>query len=392
MTVEDATVTVRMGFVPGSVAVPDADRPGLLRAGPRAAAPYAREDMEVHECRATDTCQEGSTQPDLLELGFDVVDLSPLDDLQQACARVREAGSVTDEDARAIRSSLEGAVLRCAGGQAVTVLFLADEGFIMRKAGPNGLSVVGPRSQGMNGHGGATSVHADQDVFGTPLAQLMDGRAPSLFRHDSPDGHNHEARLMLVNLWIPLQQITQPLVLADGRSVDRRRHQLRYGLATDTFLDREDDMAVNDIWTFLHDPGQRWYLRSAMDHRDGYLFNTLATPHSASTLPGEDVAERCYRALEDAEAAVARADAAALGEAVDPVLRLEPPPAAPRPLCDAVDAMAAVAREAHADPGHVCGDGAEAWIDRSRRARRQVVRMSLEMRVVVSLDGSPEPG
>ena len=181
----------------------------------------------------------------------------------------------------------------------------------MRKAGPNGMSVVGPRSHGMNDHGGATSVHADQDVFGTPLTQLMDGRAPSLFRHDSPDGHNHDARLMLLNLWIPLQQITQPLVLADGRSIDRRRHQLRYGLATETFLERDDDMAVNDIWTFLHDPDQRWYLRSDMDHRHAYVFNTLSTPHSACTLPGEDVAERCYRSLEDAEAAVARGDVAA---------------------------------------------------------------------------------
>ena len=392
MTVDDATLTVRLGFVPRSVAVPDAERPGLLRAGARAAAPYAREALEVHECPATDSCQPSSDQPDLLGFGFDAVDLSPLDDLQQACARVRDAGSVTDEDADVIRSSLQGAVLRCAGGQAVTVRFLADEGFIMRKAGPNGIPVVGPRSQGMNGHGGATSVHADQDVFGTPLTQLMDGRAPQLFRHDSPDGHNHDAELMLLNLWIPLQQITQPLVLADGRSIDRPRHQLRYGLATESFLDREDDMAVNDIWTFLHDPGQRWYLRSAMDHRSAYLFNTLSTPHGACTLPGEDVAERCYRALEDAEEAVTRGDVAALVAAVDPIRHPETAPGVPRSLVTAIDAMGDVADEAHTHAADVCGDGADAWLDRACRARRGVVRMSLEMRVVVSLEGSTEAG
>ncbi|WCO68056.1 hypothetical protein PO878_04875 [Iamia majanohamensis] len=386
MPVDDATLAVRLGFVPPSVAGPDAARPGLLRAGPRAAAPYARDAVDVHECRATDTCRPGTRPPDLLEHGFAVVDLSPLDDLQAACARVRAAGSVTDDDAGTIRSALHGAVLRGAGGREVTVLFLAEEGFIMRTAGPDGMAVVGPRSQGMNGHGGATSVHSDQDVFGTPLTQLMDGRAPSLFRHDSPDGHNHDAGLMLVNLWIPLQQITQPLVLADGRSIDRRRHQLRYGLATDSFLDREDDMAVNDIWTYLHDPGQRWYLRSEMDHREAYLFDTLSTPHGAGTLPGEDVAARCHRALEAAEADVAGGAIAALVDAVEPARRAQAPPDTPRPLVEAVEAMAAVADEAGRDPAHVCGDGAEAWLDRSRRARQRVVRMSLEMRVVVSLD------
>jgi hypothetical protein len=387
MKVDDATIAVTMGFVPSSVAVPDVDRPGLLRAGPRASAPYGHENLDRHVCPATDMCQDEAARPDLLELGFDEVDLCPLDALQQACARVREAGLVTEADATAIRSSLQGAVLHCSGGRTITVLFLADEGFIMRKAGPNAMSVVGPRSNGMNDHGGATSVHADQDVFGTPLNQLMEGRAPSLFRHDSPDGDNRDAGLMLVNLWIPLQQITQPLVLADGRSIDRRRHQLRYGLATQTFLDREEDMAVNDIWTFLHDPDQRWYLRSDMDHRRAYVFDTLSTPHSACTLPGEDVAERCYRSLEEAEAAVAAGDVAALVEAVSPVRNPEAPIGVPLALRDAIDAMAAVADEAHRDPALVSGHGAEAWLTRSREARRRVVRMSLEMRMVVSIDG-----
>jgi hypothetical protein len=380
-----ATMAVTLGFTPSSSAVADADHPGLLRAGPRVSAPYAPEGVERHVCSATDLCQDGSVRPDLLESGFDTVDLSHLQLLQHALGRVREAGHLTDDDAATIRTLLEGAVLPTASGPDLTVLHLAGEGFIMRKAGPNGMSVVGPRTTGMNGHGPATSVHADQDVFGTPLAQLMDGRAPSLFRHDSPDGSNHDARLMLVNLWIPLQAITQPLVLADGRSIDRPRVQLRYGLPTQTFLEREEDMTTNDIWTFLHDPSQRWYLRSDMDHRSAFVFNTLSTAHGSCALPGEDLAERLYGALEDAEAAVTSGDGAALDAvvtSVPPAIPADVPPA----LRDAIAAMVAVVDDARRDPSAVCGHRSEEWVLASRAARRRVIRMSLELRMVVSLD------
>ena len=385
MAAGGATMAVTLGFTPRSLAVADADHPGLLRAGPRASAPYAREGVEHHLCRATDSCQDHSARPDLLEFGFDTVDLSHLHPLQDVLGRVRDAGHLADDDAASIRSLLEGAVLPSSNGPDLTVLYLAGEGFIMRKAGPNGMSVVGPRTTGMNGHGPATSVHADQDVYGTPLSQLMDGRAPSLFRHDSPDGANHDARLMLVNLWIPLQQITQPLVLADGRSIDRRRRQLRYGLPTQSFLERDEDMSTNDIWTFLHDPAQRWYLRSDMDHRSAYVFNTLSTAHGACALPGEDLAERLYRTLEDAEAAVTTGDGAALAEVVASVpsaVTAGVPPA----LREAIAAMVAVADDARRDPVGVCGPRSEEWLLTSRAARRRVIRMSLELRLVVSLD------
>ncbi len=303
---------------------------------------------------------------------------------------MRRAGRVTPDAAERIRAALDGATLRLASGSTVEVLHLAEEGFIMRCAGPNRMPVTGSASKGMNGHGPATGVHADQDVYGTPLTQLMDGRAPSLFRHDSPDGDNHDAGLMLVNLWIPLQQITQPLVLADGRSIDRRRHQLRYGLRTDAFLDRDDDQVINDIWTFLHDPAQRWYLRSEMDHRSAYVFDTLSTAHGSCVLPGEDAAEAWYRRLEAAEAAVAAGDARALANALEGAPR--PPLAEPTPpaLAEAIAAMAALADDALADDaladhGAVCGPTAAPWTAASAAARRRVVRMSLEMRMVVSI-------
>jgi hypothetical protein len=345
--------------------------------------------VELHVCPATDVMNSLPEAPDLLSLGFDTVDLTSLGPLQATCADVRSAGRVTEEQAAAIRAALDGAVLPTAGGRQLRVLHLAEEGFIMRTAGPNGLSLVGPRSTGMNGHSGATSIHADQDVFGTPMVQLMDGRAPGLFVHDSPDGHNHDGSMFLVNLWIPLQQVTQPLVLADGRSIDRRRHQLRYGLATDSFLERDDDLAINDIWAFLHDDGQRWYFRSEMDHRSGYVFNTLSTAHGAGTLPGEDVAEWCYRALELAESAIARRDAAGLVEAVSTADR----PALPDPvtpaLRDATAEMLDLLDDALADPEAVCGERGDAWSAASAAARRRVVRMSLEMRMVVSISDIP---
>jgi hypothetical protein len=387
MVPSDTMVPVKLGFLPPALAIDDPDHPGLRRAGERATAPYGGASVEVHTCPATDLGADGAMAPDLLELGFDVADLSGLADLQAACARILADGRVGDEDAATIRAALDGAVLSLAGGRRVKVLHLADEGFIMRTGGPDGISLVASQSDGMNDHGVASSVHGDQDVYGTPLTQLMDGRAPSLLRHDSPDGRNDDARLLLVNLWIPLQQVVQPLVLLDGRSLDRRRHQLRYGLPTGSFLDRDEDLAINDIWTFLHDPGQRWYFRAHMDHANAYVFNTLSTAHGAGTLPGEDVAARAYRSLEAAEAAVANGDVDALRDVVASALPVELPAATTPALGSALTAMVAALDEASHDPDGVCGSQAEAWSAASRAARRAVVRMSLELRLVVSLEG-----
>lgn len=385
MASSDTLVPVVLGFQPASVAIDDPDHPGLRRAGERTSAPYDGGNLEVHECPAVDLV-ESDLRPDLLELGFDVADLTGLDDLQAACARVRAAGRVEDGDAAAVRAALQGATLPLEGGHHVTVLHIAGEGFIMRTGGPAGRSLSEGRTTGPNGHGVATSVHGDQDVFGTPLRQLMEGRAPELFRHDSPDGRNDDARLMLVNFWIPLQQPVQPLVLADGRSIDRRRHQLRYGLPTGTFLERDDEMAINDIWTFLHDPSQRWCFRSEMDHRRAYVFDTCSTAHGAGTLPGEDVADAAWGALEAAEDAVEAGDAEALRDALATAGSLEAPAGTTAAIAAGIDAMAALIDEATADPEHVCGPGAEAWLEASRSVRGSLVRMSLELRLVVSID------
>ncbi|MFM7068777.1 MAG: hypothetical protein ACKOYM_04875 [Actinomycetes bacterium] len=384
MNAASTTYPVRLGFMPEAQAIPDPEHPGLRRAGPRAAAPYGDDRVEFHLCDASDVARSTSGDLGLRSTGFDLVDISALDAVQSACRRVCSDGSIDAAAAAAIRGGLDGALLRTSCGQSVRVLYISDEGFIMRTAGPNGRSVVGPRSVGMNGHGGATSVHIDQDVYGTPLVQLMEGRAPSLFVHDSPDGSNHDGAMFLVNMWIPLRQVVQPLALADGRTIDRRRHQLRYGLSTGSFLSRDEDQEINDIWTLLFDGGQEWYLHSEMDHRSAWMFNTLSVAHGACTLPGEDVAEECFLALEAAEAAVAAGDPTLLERAGAVVGDLDAPDSAPPALRAAIRDMIEVLQLAADDPVGTCRPGADAWTEQAALARRQVVRMSLELRLVVA--------
>ena len=380
------TYTVELGFLPPDAAIPDPEHPGLLRAGDRATAPYGREGVEVHHCLATDLLQSPSSDVDLLGAGFDTVDLAPLTELQSVFSRVREAQTITDTDAAAIRAALDGAVLQCASGVTLTVLHIADEGMFMRTAGPNRMALVPDHSNGMNDHGPATSVHADQDVFGTPMRQLMEGRAPTLFRHDSPDGHNRDASLMMLNLWIPLEQVTRPLALMDASSLDRRAHQLRYGLVTDGILQRDSSRRINDIWVFRHHESQRWYFTSEIDANTAYVFSTLSTPHGSIVLPGEDRAEARYRQLTAAVDAVRRRDEPAAlsclqGAEVGPVG--EP---ATAPLRRAIAAMEALLEEGRAHLPALCrGEGAEGWCTRAEAAAERVVRKSLEMRAVALL-------
>jgi len=388
MKTGEAVYEVELGFLPAVHAIPDPDHPGFLRAGSRAAAPYGDDRVEFHRCEATDGRLDDHDE-DLLRSGFATVSLSSLDDLRSTFARIRDAGEITDADASAVRVGLEGAVLRCTNGLTLKVRALAGEGLFMRKAGPNRMRVVASRPDGMNEHGGAISVHIDQDVFGTPLRQLMDGRAPELFRHDSPGARNAEATLMLVNLWIPLQQITQPLVLGNGRNIDREHHQLRYGLPTDSFLDRDDDQAINDIWALLHDEAQRWYFRSEMDHRSAYVFNTLSTPHGAGVLPGEDAAERCCTVLAAAETALEHDDHAEFAAVLSGAQLLPVPTSSTPALRQAVERMRALIQEATSDPRALSGIAGQDWVARSRAARNAVVRMSLELRLVVSIN-SPD--
>ncbi len=343
---------------------------------------------DCRRCRVYDCVDpESPVRPTLDEQGFAIVDLSKKTGLQAHLARVRAAGRASEEDAAAIRRSLRGAVLRTTGGARLRVLYIAPEGFIMRRGGPDGVSTgAAPEGPGsVNGHDAARIVHADQDVDGTPVRQILRGAAPWLFRHDSPTRRNRRAPLRLVNLWIPLDQVTRPLALMDARTLDRRAHQLRYGLPTDSFLAREGDRRVNDIWAFLHDDAQRWYFSSEMDARRAYVFDTLSTPHGSFVVPGEARAALRYRQLTAAIEARDAGDRDALRRAAsagerEPAARASIATAA---LQRAVAAMEALLERARAGAGDLCqGTSGQEWRARAEEARRRVIRKSIELRAV----------
>ena len=184
-----------------------------------------------------------------------------------------------------------------------------------------------------------------------------------------------------MNVWIPLQQITRPLALMDERTLDRRRHQLRYALPTEAFFDRDEDRRINDIWSYLHDERQSWYFTSEMDARRAYVFNTLGTPHGAFIVPGEELAERLYVRLKDAREAILRRDAAAL-RAISAPTSGPPPANTTLPLRRAIRTMQALLEEAHDRTSELCALRDDSWDDRATRAMDRVVRKSVELRTV----------
>ncbi|HSB96060.1 MAG TPA: hypothetical protein VLC91_06415 [Spongiibacteraceae bacterium] len=359
---------------------PDTKHPGMLRA---AVPPYEDDPTHFasHACRIRDCAALNATPLDLATIGFDTIELAHLADLQTVLERVRRASFIADDDAADIRSALLGQSFRLSNGKRLRLLFIAPEGLILRKAGPNGLKInADEKMTEMNGHGASQAVHSDQDVRGTPIRQIMRGVGPWLFRHEAPDGANRHSPVFLVNLWIPLQQITRPLTLMDQRTVDRRRHQLRYALPTDDFLQRDAATKLNDIWTFLHDDAQQWYFTSAMDSKRAYIFNTLGTPHGAFILPGEAAAEQRYLSLQAALDALAVGDANALKSCTTP--HIDPLPTdTTAPLRQAIATMDALIAEAQADPERLCSTPNE-WKAHATIAMDKLVRKSIELRAV----------
>lgn len=367
------------------------DRRGGLRA--RTLGAPAMADPNAYDrrlCELLDGSQRADFCPQLQVHGFAHADLSRLPELQAALARVRVAGHLDDSDVAEIRRRLRWRSLPLSGGARLRLLHIAREGFFMRKAGPNGRPIDDTAARtGHNGHDAATLVHADQDVDGTPLRQLLRGAAPWLFHHESPGRSNHRSRLFLINLWIPLDQVTRPLALMDKRTLDRRAHQLHYGLPTDTFLQRREDMRVNDIWTFLHDERQQWYFASELDANTGYVFETLGTPHGSFILPGEARADLRRQQLLDAIDAVRRRDPPAAARALADADDVGPEPATPS-LRRAITAMEALIAEARAHAPELCrAEDPTEWSTRASAAADHVVRKSLEMRALAWLTPAP---
>lgn len=372
-----------LGFTRAENVSPDPEREGLLRARTLPFGMDPTEAFDFRSCAIRDCVDPQVAAPRLEQAGFETINLAGNAPLQVALATVRAEDGLSDAAAVALRECLKGAQFQLGNGMSLRIEHVADEGMIHRRAGPNGLEVNPGGVDGANGHGGAVGVHADQDVFGTPLKQIMKGAAPGLFRHQTPDARNDESFLFLLNLWIPIQQMTRPLVLMDRRTLDPKRHQLRYGLKVTRFLDRDEESNVNDIWTFLPDPSQEWYFRSVMGPDEAYVFDTLGEPHAACILPGEETLERLYLDLARAREAVAVGDQDTLR-----TIGAQQPPPLPEITTGAIRKasrrMTELLNEARTRPAEVCAAG-EGWSSRADTEMDAVIRKSVEMRLVATL-------
>ena len=372
-----------MGFYRSAEVIDDQEGRGLKRAVTRPTDHDVAQHLEYRRCRIRDWSAPGQPRPSFRAMGFETIDLAPIAPLQSLLAQIKKAGEITPAQGSQLRRELRGRVFPLSRGTCLKMLNIAPEGLIMRTGGPNGLKVdPNAKVSQMNGHDVAVSIHGDQDVRGTPLKQLMRGFAPWLFRHQTPDGSNYISPLVLVNLWIPLQQITRPLTLMDRRTLNAREHQLPYALPTDSFLDRTEDMRVNDIWAFLYDDAQQWYFNSNMGHEQAYVFDTLGEPHGAFILPGEEVAEQYYLQLQQLRDQLVAGTRVARPAPVATAL----PVTTTAPLRRAIAHMAEVAACVPVDHPDKPGAAAvDAWLARAAAAMDAVVRKSLEMRVVALL-------
>ncbi len=332
----------------------------------------------MHHCELRDLAALDAQQPRLDEAGFAIADLPDRRGLHDTLRAVLREQRLSPRNEAAIRDSLGRARLRLRDGTHLLILHVAAEGVLFRREGPAGIDVHDGADDEIR-HGGAVNVHADQDVLGTPLRQLMRGHAPRLLRHDAPDSSNQRSPLMLVNLWLPLQQPTRPLTLMHSASLDRRRHQCRYQLPTEGILSRPGERAVNDIWAFLHDDAQEWYFHSELGLGHAYVFDTLSTAHGSCALPGEEIAADRYRRLAAAEAAIGDRDTAALRAAVAARSTGDVPTAS---LHRAIASMDSLLDEAASQAEQLTTGNAHDWHRHSQAARAAVVRSSIELRAL----------
>ena len=372
-----STVTSVLGFARPDRVGPDHDRPRVRRSATVEPAPLDHTTLAMHDCELRDLAVLDAPPPSLDEAGFAIADLPDRRGLHDTLRAVLREQRVSPRDEAAIRRSLGRARLRLRDGTRLLILHVADEGLLFRREGPAGIDVR--EGDDEIRHGGAVNVHADQDVLGRPLRQLMRGHAPKLLRHDAPDSSNRRSPLMLVNLWLPLQQRVRPLTLMHSGSLDRRRHQCRYRLPTEGILNRSGERAYNDIWAFLHDEAQEWYFHSELGLGQAYVFDTLSTAHGSCALPGEEVAADRYRRLAAAEGAIGERDTAALLAAVAAPSSSDVPTAS---LQRAIAAMDSLLGEAASQAERLTTGDAHDWLRRSRAARAAVVRSSIELRAL----------
>lgn len=373
-----STVTSVLGFARPDRVSPDRERPGVRRSATIEPQPLDHTTLAMHECEIRDLAALDAQEPSLGEAGFAIADLPDRRGLHGTLQAVLGEQRLSPQNEVALRRSLGRARVRLRDGTHLLILHVAAEGVLFRSEGPAGIDVHGDAGDEIR-HGGAVNVHADQDVLGTPLRQLMRGHAPRILSHEAPDSSNRRSPLMLVNLWLPLRQVTRPLTLMHSASLDRQRDQCRYGLPTDGILDRSGERAVNDIWAFLHDGAQQWYFHSELGLGQAYVFDTLSTAHGSCVLPGEDVAADRYRRLAEAEAAIGDGDSVALRAAVAGRGSSDVPTASLRRTIARMDALI---DEIASQAEHLTTEYTQDWRHRAAAARASVVRSSIELRAL----------
>jgi hypothetical protein len=234
-----------------------------------------------------------SSVPALRANGFEFISMAQDPIFTAALRALAKANKLSTETMALIRQRLEGRRLSFSGESSLLILHVAKSGLMMRAVGPNQTAT--------HGHSWNPIAHSDQNVQGLPLTHLMAGLAPFLFNWQySP--------VLLLNLWVPIQPIKcQPLVLMDKTSV-AQENRLHYHIyARDEILGER----LNDCWTFTHNASQHWWWQSnlgdpnntpaapratpAVTH--GVLFSTLHTPHTSTTLPGEELIQPLWHVL-----------------------------------------------------------------------------------------------
>lgn len=370
-----------IGFAKPENVVADSERQGLLRAQMASKAyTEAAQVVDAHYCDLHD-CATTPCNIDFSTMGFDILDLSQNSRLQKILQAVQAQGELKGSDAQNIRRALHGKKMTLSNGKRLRIIFVANEGIIVRSSGPNGLDIKHTDTRAKNSRQPAASlVHADQDVSGYPVKSIMKGLGPKLLHHTAPDSENRRSPLNLVNLWIPLQQITMPLCMMDKSSVDRKHHQLRMEINTDEVLDRNAKSKRNDIWTYLYDKNQQWYFNSHMSIDKAYVFDTLGTPHSAAVLTGEQELETYYLRLKQCCRAIEENDLQMLGE-VCSLEMLQLPENMTVPVATAIKRMEALLQEGARQPEAVINKPAR-WIEQAGQAMNAVVRKSIELRAL----------
>jgi hypothetical protein len=370
-----------MGFTLPNDVVKDHERKGRLRAKTHSRNySEASEVVDFKSCDLHD-CSSRDYAIDYHKAGFDALSLKENQALQDVLRKVKQQGWLEKSDQKNIKQSLIGKSYRLSNGKRLRIFYVANEGLIIRSSGPNGMQIKHGEAVPKNSRqAAALLIHGDQDVYGFPVKKILKGGAPWIFNHRSPDGSNKISPFNLVNIWIPLQQITMPLCLMDRSTLDKDRHQLRMEISVEEVLERDKNESRNDIWSFLYDEKQQWYFHSDMSYDKAYVFDTLGMAHGAAILLGEKQAEVYFLRLKECLEAVKNKNAEEL-KSISAQEKENLPENITAPLARAIKKMEALLEIASNESESII-ESPQVWQDKVEAVLNALTRKSIELRAV----------